>query len=66
MSRKHLRRDPQHVAKDQTWWYYEEPAGLTVVVEPRAPFGEKSATTRMVILPWSRIRAALKRKDAKP
>lgn len=65
MSRKHLRRDPQRVGCAEDWWYYEENAGIAVVVEL---YDKETLTkclgTRSVRIPWTRIRAALARKDA--
>ena len=63
MSRKHLLSEPQFVAHDESWWFYEENRGICIVVEPVIP---KSAPTRSVTIPWARIRAALKRKDRRP
>ena len=61
MSAKHLRREPQHIKGDETWWWYEGARGLEIVVEAH-PEGR----TRVVDIPWGRIRSALKRKDRKP
>jgi hypothetical protein len=63
VSRHDLLRAPQHVGYDESWWFYEEGRGLVIVVEPLVP---RSAPTRTVVIPWLRIRAALKRKDRKP
>jgi len=61
VSTKHLNCNPQHVINHDDWWWYEEPDGFTIVVEP-----DKNGHTRVVRVPWARIRAALKRKDRKP
>lgn len=64
MANRHLSRDPHHVGKDKTWWWYEEPGGITVLCEYRAADGSYEVTRELKI-PWSAIRAALKRKDQK-
>jgi len=57
MANKDLLLTPQKIkgGKDEFWWY-EEAKGISVIVPCK---GE----TKMVLIPWSRIRASLKRKD---
>ena len=64
MSDKHLSRQPRaayenpHRGKqyDKAWWY-EEPGGVLIVVEPHP-------TTKEVYIRWGQIESALKRKRA--
>ena|SRR5882672_8978755 len=70
VSRKHLRREPQHVGRDKDWWFYEENAGLVIVAPPfKMPDNVEvdgrflSPRTRIVTIPWARVRRALARKD---
>lgn len=58
MANKHLSTKSQHVGRNPSWWYYEEPRGLCVCV----PCSDK---THIVYIPWARVRSALKRKDKK-
>ena len=61
MADKHLLREPQHVAgKKGEFWWYEENAGLIIVVPSDCGCG-----TKQVYISWRRIRGAIKRKDKK-
>lgn len=64
MSNDHLRRDPHKIYGTQTAWWYEEPAGITIVQEVHGgqPDGPLLATLQETI-PWWSIREALARKD---
>lgn len=53
---KDLKGNPHTIANRTDAWWYEEPHGISVVVEP----GEK---TKTIDIPWKSIRNALKRKD---
>ncbi len=58
MSDKDLKKDPHHPKDERDWWWYEERRGISIAVEPSADTG-----TRVFDIPWSSIRAALRRKD---
>ena len=61
MANKHLSIKPTELAPE--CWFYEQPGGLEVVVEFRTPDGTYFGTRHYKIT-WTRLRAALKRKDA--
>lgn len=58
MASNGLRTAPHDIPKmlDKAWWY-EEPAGIYVVVEPHE-------STQGFYISWRALRAALARKDA--
>ena len=56
MSNKDLSLNP-HQIDEHTWWY-EDPQGVFVYVEP-------ATEIKTVKIPWRSLRAALKRKDKK-
>jgi len=58
MSNKHLRCQPHAIRGTKTAWWYEEPEGLTFVIENVASEG-----TKQITIHWNYIRAALSRKD---
>jgi len=59
VSRKHLRREPQHVNRAEDWWFYETNRGIAVVV-----FNDQDIKqVHRVTIPWRRIRDALARKE---
>ena len=62
MADKHLSGKP-HGTHPHFWWY-EERAGLLMVVESRDNEGNY-IRTECYKIPWSALRAALKRKDRK-
>ena len=64
MGNQHLSLKPHRVGDDGCWWY-EEPEGITVVVEHRTKQGIFCKTKQYKIR-WSAIRHALARKDKKP
>jgi len=57
MANKHLKLDPIDLGHDI--WYYEEPKGLYVL------FVGQDRRIKDVYISWAKIRAALKRKEAK-
>lgn len=59
MSRKDLKCTPH--ALSNTQWWYEENAGITVVVEHLV--GGVWHDTSQAFISWKALRAALKRKD---
>lgn len=63
MSKKHLSRKPHSISNDH--WWYEENAGMNVVVSCTDNHGNY-VETKQILIRWSGIRAALKRKDKKP
>jgi len=63
MSNKDLRLSPQHAVKWSGIWWYETPKGLEFQIEI-AVATIKEGQVHFEI-PWSRLRAALKRKDKK-
>lgn len=62
MANKDLRRAP-HNRKDGKVWWYEQPSGIYMCVDPKT---EKIGGIIKVEIPWSSLRAALKRKDRTP
>ena len=59
MANANLWHEPHRVA---SWlWWYEEPSGITVVVDPQAV----PKTENLVTIRWKSVRAALARKDRK-
>lgn len=56
MALKHLSGNPHKVTDD--FWWYEENGGITLCVRA-------DQKTLLFDIPWSAIRAALKRKDRK-
>ena len=58
--RKPLTGDSKPRTLDQHAWWYEEPAGITLVVEARAEDGAYIATTVRTI-PWRSIIASARR-----
>jgi hypothetical protein len=62
VSEKHLQIDPHNIRGRKDAWWYEEPQGICVVVEPvRDEWGRYVAQT--VKIPWRSIESALKRKS---
>jgi hypothetical protein len=61
---KHQKREPHDCASNDTLgqnvWWYEEASGIGVYANMPHRGG-----TRMALIPWRSLRAALKRKDAK-
>lgn len=58
MARKHLQIKP-HTSKHHSWaWWYEDFAGIMVVMDKA-----QHPTLPVFTIPWTAIRAALKRKD---
>ena len=55
-----LSLEPQHI--NPRLWYYEETAGMKLVIEVRDNSG-RDIRTDQVLIPWSKIRESLKRKD---
>lgn len=62
MSNDHLLLSPHDVEED--CWWYEEPAGINIIVEHRTVTGQYCKTKQYTIR-WTSLRAALKRKDRK-
>jgi hypothetical protein len=62
MSKKHLKRSPHGIKKAENCvaWWHEDNGGIDVrfSMQSQTPQGN-------VFIPWSSIRAALKRKDKK-
>ncbi len=56
MSNKHLKTKSHKIKRLSSVWWYEEPSGIYVVMEP-------STSARTVHIPWRAIRNALARKD---
>jgi hypothetical protein len=61
MSTKHLSMFPQQITDD--CWYYEEPKGL--VIMHRIYAHNIYLKTDRIVIPWSKIRKSLNRKDKK-
>lgn len=58
MAHRDLLSDPHKIkVTDETAWWYEEPSGISIVVEPNG------LRARIIAIPWNSIRAALKRLD---
>jgi len=62
MSNKHLQLTPHAIRGTVTAWWYEEEKGISVVQEFRDKNGMLHIT-ESILLPWTSIRGALKRKD---
>lgn len=62
MASEHLRRHPHRVTGREDVWWYEEATGICIVVENRTPGGNYIGT-KLITIPWRRIRPALVRKD---
>jgi len=62
MAKKHLKADA-HFVRQGCWWY-EENGGVSVIVE-HSDKNDVFIKTEHYKIPWSSIRAALKRKDMK-
>ena len=54
MRKDKTRRQPHKVTGTERVWWYEQPSGITVVVEPHEQ-------TTQVFIPWRRILPAIKR-----
>ena len=63
MSVKHLSTNPQQISA--TDWYYEEASGLEVIHEVRDLNSNQYIRTDRFFIPWSKVRASLKRKDTR-
>lgn len=61
MAKKHLSLNPHTISL--TSWWYEENAGIRVLVEGFSGLSVKTATEH--VIPWRDIRRALARKDRK-
>ena len=61
MGNEALKLEPHNITK-YCWWY-EQDDGINVVVEHRSADGEKYFHTAQYLIPWSRVRDALRRKD---
>jgi hypothetical protein len=59
MVKKFLSLDPHDI--DEHAWWYEEPAGITFVVEFHVPAGYVGTEFRTIS--WGSVRAALARRD---
>ena len=59
MSAKHLQRTPHNVTTTQ--WWYEERAGITVVVA--CVQNQVLCGTTQTFISWRALKAALKRKE---
>jgi hypothetical protein len=58
-----LSRAPQNVGVND--WYYEEPKGIQVIHEIYDAYDPTHyIRTDRVLIPWSMLRASVKRKDA--
>ena len=57
MANKHLRLKPHDIRNTDDVWWYEEPAGITLVVPDRA------SGHAVHLIQWRSVRAALARKD---
>ena len=57
MANKDLHRHA-HGPRDESWWWYEEPRGLTIVVP-----AHEGLCAKVIKIPWRSIRASLARKD---
>ena len=64
MGNPHLSRKPHHVGDEGGWWY-EQPAGMCIIIEHRTKTGEFCQTKQYQIR-WASLRKALARKDKKP
>jgi len=62
MSDKDLHTSPHAVRGMPEAWWYEEPKGITVVVEFRDNAGDHLGT-KQVPIPWYMLRNALARKE---
>ena len=63
MSDQHLQLTPNKIAHDPTAWWYEEDKGIWVVQGHYRAKDGLYLGTRIVMIPWRAVRAALKRKD---
>ena len=61
MSNKHLSLEPYTI--DSNTWIYEGPDGLSLYLEVQDK--SRNQWVELKIIPWRKIRAALKRKDRK-
>jgi len=59
MADKHLKLDAHIIRGNKHIWWYEEPKGISIVTDCHYE------AIDTVYVPWSAIRAALRRKDAK-
>lgn len=64
MANKHLKLESQAVTRTvrlakEDCWFYEEPFGLTIVVNEES----KGGKSHHIIISWAKIKSALKRKD---
>lgn len=59
----HMRTTSVHTSRgdEATAWFYEEPAGLLIVVEHKNADGWTTSQHR---IPWGRLRSSVRRKDA--
>ena len=62
MSKKHLQRGPHSISKSENClaWWYEDNGGIDVRFSMQTQAGGGN-----MFIPWSSIRAAMKRKDKK-
>lgn len=58
-----LSRDPQHVCDGL--WYYEDNGGISLVIDWAKLHPKHETAQKIVLIPWRKLRASLKRKDAK-
>ena len=65
MSDTDLQRGPTHFKDVEGAWWYEEPKGISIIVENRDEDGILRET-KVLWLTWHKIRNALERKDRKP
>ena len=57
MSNKHLKLEPHYPMGRRNWWWYETRAGMEIL------YGAEGQAVKYMLIPWSSVRAALKRKD---
>jgi len=62
VANKHLKRDAHHPGGLTNWWWYEEPRGMFVIHQQTDAQGN-TMQPASVVIPWSALRAALRRKD---
>lgn len=63
MANKHLKRDAHRLAGRTNWWWYEEPMGIFVLHEAAPGAPGMAVRPASITIPWSALRAALRRKD---
>jgi hypothetical protein len=61
MANKHLKTSPHSIGRRDDCWWYEEPAGVCVVIETYD--GRGGPVTKQLTIPWPALKAALSRKE---